>query len=115
MKRILVVDDDVDTIVVMGKALTAFGFDGVPVTSCADAREVAARFGGIDAVVTDLRLRDGDGVELGRELRRAYGCKVAIMSGDPAPHGGLPAGIDVWLHKPVDLPRLRSAVESLLA
>jgi DNA-binding response OmpR family regulator len=112
-KRVLIVEDDVDTLVAFGKALTLFGVDGIPVCSCKDARATVMTVGGVHAVVADLHLADGNGVELAGDIRRAFACRVAIMSGDPAPVGGLPAGIDFWLQKPVGLPRLREVVEAL--
>jgi DNA-binding response OmpR family regulator len=112
-KRVLIVEDDVDTLVVFGKALTAFGFDGIPVCSCKDARDAALAVGGVHAVVADVHLPDGNGIKLAGDIRRAFGCCVAIMSGDPVPVGGLPEGIDLWVQKPVSLPRLREAVEAL--
>ena len=112
--RMLVVEDDVDTLAVFGKALTLFGIDGMPVTSCAAARWAIKTLGAVDAVVCDVELADGDGIDLARELRGACGCPVAIMSGHPEPEGGLPDGIDVWLQKPVDLPRLRAMIEELV-
>jgi CheY-like chemotaxis protein len=111
--RVLVVEDDVDTLVVFGKALTAFGVDGIPVTTCADARAAVARLGGVDIVIADLELPDGDGVELARGLCRTYGCTAAIMSGHPRPDGTLPEGIDLWVQKPVGLPRLRETIDAL--
>jgi len=60
-------------------------------------------------------LRDGNGVELAQELRRHYGCRTAIVSGHPEPTAGRPAGIDMWLLKPVGLPQLRAAIEALLS
>ena len=112
-KRVLIVEDDIDTLVAFGKALTLFGVEGIPACSCADAMDAVGMVGCVHAVVADLHLPDGNGMELAREIRRAFGTKVAIMSGDPAPVGGLPAGIDLWVQKPVGLPRLREVVEAL--
>jgi DNA-binding response OmpR family regulator len=111
--RVLVVEDDVDTLAAFSHALTMFGVDGIPAMSCAAAREAVRAVGGVDVVVCDVELSDGDGVELARELGAACGCPVAIMSGHPEPEGGLPEGIDLWLQKPVTLPQLRESVEAL--
>jgi len=112
-KRVLIVEDDIDTLVAFGRALTSFGVHGVPACSCADAVDAVAMVGGVHAVVADLHLPDGNGIKLAGDIREAFDCRVAIMSGDPAPVGGLPAGIDFWLQKPVGLPRLREVVEAL--
>ena len=111
----LVVEDHVDTLAAFGRALTLLGVDGIPVLSCAAAREAIVLVGGVDAVVCDVELSDGDGVALARELGAACGCPVAIMSGYPEPDEGLPEGIDLWLHKPVTLPQLRATIGALTA
>ena len=111
--RVLIVEDDVDTLVAFGRALTAFGLDGIPVTSCAHARAALATIGNLDVAVADLELPDGDGVSLLREIRQTCPCATAVMSGHPKPATGLPDGVDLWLHKPVDLVQLRNAVQTL--
>jgi DNA-binding NtrC family response regulator len=78
---ILVVDDDrtireglVRTIHAAGGGLTARGVEGV-----VDARAALAR-GGIDGVLLDIRLKDGDGLELLAELRAAYPGLPVVMA-----------------------------------
>src|SRR4051794_9840361 len=62
--RIVVVDDDQGSRSVMEQFLSAEGHN---VTACADGAEAIARFereGDFDAVVSDIRMRDVDGLEL---------------------------------------------------
>ena len=87
MPTILVVDDDrtireglVRTIAASGAALGVTG--GVrprPDEGVVEARAELAR-GGIDAVLLDVRLKDGDGIELLAELRRAYPALPVVMA-----------------------------------
>jgi DNA-binding response OmpR family regulator len=112
--RIVVVDDDVDAVVVLQKALSAVGLDVITVTDCAAAREAASKLVGLDAVITDLMLCDGYGVKLARDLRRTYGCATAVVSGFPMPDEGLPADIDLWITKPISLAQFGTAIEGLL-
>ena len=110
MPRVIVVEDHADTLVLMGKLLTIVRADGVPVATCAAAREAARVLGRFEVAIADITLPDGDGVALLAELKAAYGCRTVAMSGYDAPEGGLPAGVDLWISKPVNLTELRRAV-----
>jgi CheY-like chemotaxis protein len=110
MPRVIVVEDHADTLVLMGRLLSMARADGVPVATCAAAREAARVMGAFDVVIADVTLPDGDGVALLAELKAAYGCRTVAMSGYDEPEDGLPAGIDVWISKPVNLTELRRAV-----
>ena len=108
--RVIVVEDHADTLVLMGRLLSSVRADGVPVATCAAAREAARTLGRFQVVIADVTLPDGDGLELLAELKAAYGCRTIAMSGYDAPEGGLPAGVDLWISKPVNLTELRRAV-----
>jgi two-component system response regulator PilR (NtrC family) len=110
MPRVIVVEDHADTLVLMGKLLSMVKVDGVPVATCAAAREAAQTLGRFDVVIADVTLPDGDGVELLTELKKQYGCRTVAMSGYDSPEEGLPAGVDLWIAKPVNLTELRRAV-----
>jgi DNA-binding NtrC family response regulator len=78
---ILVVDDDrtireglVRTILAAGGGLGARGVEGV-----VEARAALAR-GGIDGVLLDVRLKDGDGIELLAELRTTHPGLPVVMA-----------------------------------
>jgi len=113
MPRVLVLDDDGDTLVFLGKLLSMIPVDAVPAACCAVARDAARTMGPFDIVIADSLLPDGDGVELALELKRDYGCATVIMSGFDPPDDGAPKGIDLWIVKPVRLPELREAIRSL--
>lgn len=110
MPRVMVVEDHADTLVLMGRMLSMVRVDGVPVATCAAAREAARTLGRFDVVIADVTLPDGDGVELLAEFKGRYGCRTVALSGYDAPEGGIPAGVDLWMSKPVNVAELRQAV-----
>jgi two-component system, OmpR family, response regulator len=112
--RVLVVDDDPDTLVFLGKLLSQIPVDAVPTASCATARYAMTTIGQFDIVIADKVLPDGDGAALAAEFQRDHGCRTVIISGHDEPHDGLPEGVDLWVCKPVDLKRLKKAVVALM-
>jgi len=50
-----------------------------------DAGDAAVAAGGVHAAICDADLSDGSGVDLAREVKRAIGCRTAIVSGPPSP------------------------------
>ena len=110
--RVLLVEDDADTLAMMGKLLSRVSSGNVAVATCDEAR-CAARADAFDVVISDAGLTDGDGVDLLRELKEHYGCCTVVMSGYDAPDDGTPRGVDLWIAKPVDMLQLTRALESL--
>jgi two-component system OmpR family response regulator len=111
--RVLVVDDDPDTLVFLGKLLSQIPVGAVPTASCATARYAMKTLGAFDIVIADKVLPDGDGAALVAEFQRDHGCRTVVISGHDEPLDGLPEGVDLWVCKPVDLKRLKQAVEAL--
>ncbi len=113
--RVLVIDDEADVRSVVARALQA---DGHAVSTAADleaARERVAS--GLDLIVLDLRLPDGFGLDLCRELR-AEGSTVPILlltalSQVAVRVEGLDAGADDFLAKPFAVAELRARVRAL--
>jgi DNA-binding response OmpR family regulator len=112
MPRVLIVEDDADTLAMMCKLLDRASVTNVSVASCDEARSVA-RTEPFDVVISDQGLSDGDGVELVRELKEQYGLRTVVMSGYDVPDEGTPRGVDLWIAKPVDLMQLSRALQSL--
>ena len=79
MPTILAVDDDRTIREGLVRTLVASGFRARPAEGVAEARVELAR-GGIDAVLLDVRLKDGDGIELLAELRGAYPALPIVMA-----------------------------------
>lgn len=113
--RVLVVDDEVDVRSVVERALKADGHAIATASGLASARE---RVGdGTDLIVLDLRLSDGFGLDLCRELR-AEGSTVPILlltalSQVALRVAGLDAGADDFLAKPFAVAELRARVRAL--
>lgn len=113
--RVLVIDDEADVRSVVTRALKA---DGHAVSTAGDLQSARERiFDGTDLIVLDLRLPDGFGLELCRELR-AQGATVPILlltalSQVALRVEGLDAGADDFLAKPFAIAELRARVRAL--
>jgi DNA-binding response OmpR family regulator len=116
--RLLVCDDDVVVRMQLGIAL-----EGVEVHEAHRGGEVTdlARKVHPDAVVVDIRLPDGDGLEVVRELRAtpetASVVILVLTAGhDPAKRESvLGAGADEYMAKPFDPAQLETLLRRLLA
>jgi CheY-like chemotaxis protein len=117
--RVLVVDDEREIAELVAETL---GRDGYEVEAVTGGRAALARLarGGIDLVVTDLRMPDLDGAQLVAALRAAHpelasrlvlitGDVLGAQTGEAARAAGLPV-----LEKPLDLAALRREVRRLL-
>jgi DNA-binding response OmpR family regulator len=114
-KRVVLVEDDADTLDAMNLLLERIAVTAVPASTCAAAQRAADALGGVDLLIADLGLPDGTGLELASALATRFGgCATIIVSGSP-PEYGLPEGVGVWLTKPVDFTRFREAVARLVA
>jgi DNA-binding response OmpR family regulator len=108
----LVVDDDPDTLVILGKLLSLIGVDALPALTCDAARCAARTQGTLGIAIADVTLPDGNGLALLAEFKRQYGCRTIAISGWAKPADGLPDGVDLWIEKPVEVARLHGAVKA---
>lgn len=113
--RVLVVDDEADVRSVVARALRSDGHIVSTAEDLATARERASE--GAELLVLDLRLPDGFGLALCRELRAA-GSTVPILlltalSQVALRVEGLDAGADDFLAKPFAIAELRARVRAL--
>lgn len=113
--RVLVVDDEADVRSVVARALRADGHAVSTAEDLATARDAAAE--GAELIVLDLRMPDGFGLSLCRELRAA-GSTVPILlltalSQVALRVEGLDAGADDFLAKPFAIAELRARVRAL--
>ena len=107
--NILLVDDDPATLFGLARYLKKAGYNVKEASRLGEAKEVIAseRF---DAVILDMILPDGNGVDWIEELRRTY-AEIAIIiisgAGDiPLAVDAMRRGADNFLTKPVSLPEL---------
>lgn len=111
--RILVVDDEPDLLTLYELALIREGHQVQTASTLAEARSALAE-ATFDVLITDMRLPDGLGMELLRELAAARRPERSIMVtayGSPETAvEALKAGAFDYLTKPVDLKQLRTVV-----
>ncbi len=115
--RLLVVEDEARILELLDAAFRRAGFvvDGVGTATA--AREMLAQVT-YDAVVLDLGLPDGDGLEVLAATRRAgSNLPILILTARDAVEdrvSGLDAGADDYLVKPFAVPELISRIKALL-
>jgi two-component system, NtrC family, response regulator PilR len=117
MKKILVVDDEPSMRELLAIMLRREGF-GVEV---ADSRATAARVlatGAFDLVITDVKLPDGDGIEILRHLKAAAPETVVIVmtayGSTETAVAALKLGAQDYLVKPFDVEELKIVVRKTL-
>ena len=119
MTRLLLIDDDARLSAMVGDYLRSGGYEIDAVGSLAAGRERLAA-GQYDALVLDLMLPDGDGLDLTRELRgnprtRSLPLLMLTARGEPMDRiVGLELGADDYLPKPFEPRELLARVKALL-
>jgi len=117
--KLLLIDDDARLTAMVGDYLRANGFDVDTAGTLAAGRE-RLRLGSYDALVLDLMLPDGDGLDLTRELRadprtRRLPLLMLTARGEPLDRVlGLELGADDYLAKPFEARELLARVKALL-
>ena len=115
--RILVVDDDAGMRTALDASLRQSGWQ---VESAAGAEDAIERFrrSRHSVVVTDIRMGDGDGLQVMREVRRlAPGTPVILLTAYacvPDAVGAIQAGAFDYLVKPVSFEQLQDRVSKVL-
>ena len=115
--RLLVVEDEARITEVLRAALSRAGFAVDAVATVAEAH-AALPLAPYDAVILDLGLPDGDGLDLLTELRRAGSLvPVLVLTARDAVEArvtGLDAGADDYLVKPFAMVELIARTKALL-
>jgi two-component system, NtrC family, response regulator AtoC len=116
MKRILIVDDDHATSAGMGDVIEEWGYE-VEITENVKTAWNAVSERLPDVAIVDLKLPDGSGLDLLKQIKETYpDVSVIILTG----HGtvdsavkALKVGAEDYVTKPVDLPRLEIILQTL--
>jgi len=117
--RLLLIDDDARLTAMVVDYLQANGFEVVTAGTLASGRD-SLRHGAFDALLLDLMLPDGDGLDLTRELRsdartRRLPLLMLTARGEPPDRiVGLEVGADDYLPKPFEPRELLARVKALL-
>jgi two-component system, chemotaxis family, chemotaxis protein CheY len=118
--RLLVVDDDLFQQDLLGRAARLAGFDVLVASSCSQAVRLLHSTS-LDCVILDLKLEDGDGIDICREMVAAKYCgALIIVSGTEGTRRSAArayarsVGIEAQgLPKPVDVSSLRVCLANL--
>ncbi len=120
MKRVLIIDDDMQLREMMRQAMERGGYY-VEEASDGKAGVEAFRANPSDLVITDLIMPEQEGIETIRELRNDYPeLKIIAISGGgrAGPDGYLSVakafGADLTLCKPFDLKTILDAIKEML-
>lgn len=112
MAHALIVDDDADVVDWLQEVARMEGFTVARAHSLKDARIELGRQRP-DVMLTDLRLPDGEGIELVRELEKPEATEVIVVTGHATVDSAvaaLRAGANDYLVKPADLERVQAVL-----
>jgi two-component system, NtrC family, response regulator PilR len=116
-QRVLIVDDEPDIRELLEITLTRMNLHTMPAGDLLTARQLLAS-DEFDFCITDMRLPDGSGLDLVREIQQQYqNLPVAVITAFGSTEtaiAALKAGAFDFVSKPVDLLKLRSLVQSAL-
>ncbi|MGB8252838.1 MAG: response regulator [Anaerolineaceae bacterium] len=118
-ERILIIDDDVDTLRLVGLMLERQGYEIRTANNGAQALE-SARGEHLDLIVLDIMMADMDGFEVTRRLRAdpaTAGIPIAMFTAKGQLEdkvAGYDAGVDEYLTKPIHPAELNARIKALL-
>ena len=110
MPHVLIVDDDENT---RASLVAMVGAEGFTVAQAGDVRDATIQLGRQtpDAVLSDLRLPDGSGLDVLRSLEGRPGVEMILMTGHASVDSAIDAlrlGVADYLVKPINVERLRA-------
>lgn len=116
--RVLIVDDEPDIRELLTLTLKRMGLDCMTASDVREAKQ-ALQHNDLSLVLTDMRLPDGDGIDLVRTIQKLKPqLPVAVITAYGNVEGAvnaLKAGAFDYVSKPVDLPMLKTLVSTALA
>ena len=113
--RILYVEDDDETRLMMERLLARAGFHVLTSATRSDALSAAGK-NKLDLLIVDLGLPDGSGLTLLNEARKVQPpVKGIVVSGYDIGEDVFNAGYSAQMLKPIEFPRLVSLVETVFS
>jgi CheY-like chemotaxis protein len=118
--RILIVEDEPDTLEMLDASFRSRGFDTIACASAAEALECIGRKQ-FDILISDIAMPEMDGLQLIRDLRArpelATVPAIALTgyASQTDAKAAISAGFDLHLSKPIDPSDLLAAVNNLIA
>jgi DNA-binding response OmpR family regulator len=114
--HVLVIEDNPDLNNIFNKVLTKLGYRVTPVTTLANAAVMLAHLR-FDLLVVDMRLPDGDGIDLLKanwSLIEGMQTKVIVVSAEDQYRDACEAlGVEFFLEKPVSMATLTALAARL--
>ena len=113
--KILLVEDHADTLHILSKLLTKWGY-AVTSADCVQSALNAAVKERFDLLLSDLGLPDGNGCDLMRRLQELYGIRGIAVSGfgtEEDIRQSRSAGFDEHLVKPLNFEMLQASIRRL--
>jgi CheY-like chemotaxis protein len=120
MKKVLIVDDEKDTLLMLGKRLTAGGYSVITATNGKDAIALA-KSQHPDIIILDIMMPGMEGGEVAAELKEHPLTRsipvillTALLSKTEEEEYGSVVGGNITLAKPLDAEKLLDQMEKLL-
>ncbi len=118
-QRILIVDDEASLRTALFRALDRKGYQVITSSTAKEAETVSTTDKALDLAIVDLRLPDGDGIELMAKLRSIHpNIQVIILTGHASIETAVQAtrsGAFHFVTKPCNLDEIMSLVERALS
>lgn len=117
-KKILLIEDEAIIQSLCRRLLAKTGWELILAGTLGEARE-KMKGPAVDLLITDLKLPDGDGVEIIRELRERFPkTKAMVITGSPSPESRLEKltelGVTDIIFKPFEVEEFEKAVHKAL-
>ena len=116
MAEALLIDDDVSFQAALAELVRAEGFSVETAASLGEARAFLGEHTP-DLALVDLKLPDGSGLELLREIDSSVATEIVLITGHATVDSAVEAlrsGASDYLTKPVDIPRLKSVLANVV-
>src|SRR3989475_12810416 len=116
MPDVLLIDDDASFQAALTELVRAEGFSVEGAGSLGEARTYLSEHTP-DLALVDLKLPDGSGLELLREIDSKVSTEVILITGHATVDSAVEAlrsGASDYLTKPVDIPRLKSVLANVI-